>query len=437
MGAHIGILGAGISGLASAYWLAKRGHSVTVLESSNMLGGLGAFFDFNGRKIDRFYHCIMPSDDHFLQLIEDLGLSERLYWKKTLMGMIYNGNHYPFNTCVDLLRFTPFSILQRIRLGGMSLLLRHLGNDDRLDYTPIGTWLTRLFGKSLWERFWSPMFSAKVGDAAARLPSLYLKTRLGRESNVSERGYIDGGLFGLIEALEANIKSLHGFLYTECKVNDIAEKNRQLIVHTATRGTVTFDYIVSTIPLSILSQAASTIDGIDRLPKLDYQGVVNMLLLLDRPLDSYYWTPCISSGTGFDGIVESSALIKPSHYGGYHAAYVMRYTSRDSELFKLSGDDIAKSWTDDFLKLYASRGISSVNVKATFVFKAPFVEPVYPLGYTAIRPGPRIGQSNLFLATTAQVYPYITSWNSSIRVASNTVADVIADINTHGHPSAT
>lgn len=276
------------------------------------------------------------------------------------------------------------------------------------------------------------MFSAKVGDAAASLPSLYLKTRLGRESNVSERGYIDGGFFGLIEALEANIKSLRGIVYTECKVNNITEKNGQFVVHTDTRRTATFDYIVSTIPLSILSQTAPTIDGIDRLPKLEYQGVVNMLLLLDRPLDGYYWTPCISSGTGFDGIVESSALIKPSHYGGYHAAYVMRYTSRDSELFKLSGDDIAKSWTGDFLKLYALRGISSVNVKATFVFKAPFVEPIYPLGYTDIRPRSRIGQSNLFLATTGQVYPDITSWNSSIRVASNTVADLIVQIKKNG-----
>ena len=428
MGSSIGIIGGGIAGLASAYRLAERGHRVTVLESSDSLGGLGTFFDLDGHKIDRFYHCIMPSDSYFLELIGDLGLSERLYWNNTLMGMIYQGRHYPFNTPLDLLKFTPLSLFERIRLGGMSKLLGRLGNDEKLDGTPIEDWLCRIFGKALWRKFWAPMFAAKFGIGAATLPALYLKKRLGRESNVAIRGYVDNGLFGLIQSLDSVIKQLDGTLHVNCGVTKLYQGNGSVTVRTDQDQEMDFDYVLSTIPVSRLSRIASDLEGIHDLPDLTYQGVVNMLLLLDRPLDNYFWTPALLSESGFDGIVESTALIKTEHYGGHHAAYVMKYTGRDSSLFADSESDIADRWTADFLRIYASRGIGPENIKERFVFRAPFVEPIYPLGYTKLQPGNQIGRSNVFLATTAQVYPCITSWNSSIRVASSTVTAMLRQI---------
>jgi protoporphyrinogen oxidase len=428
MSSNIGIIGGGIAGLASAYRLANLGHRVTVLESSDSLGGLGTFFELDGRNIDRFYHCIMPSDDDFLALIHDLGQSKLLYWDNTLMGMVYKGDHYPFNTPFDLLKFSPLSIIERVRLGAMSIMLGRLGNDEKLDGTPIEQWLRRLFGEALWTKFWAPMFSAKFGVGAATLPALYLKKRLGRESNVATRGYIEGGLFGLIQTLETAIKKHGGTVQINSPVSKITQHEGKVTVSADNSRSMEFDYVISTIPLNVLSKAASTLDGIQALPKLAYQGVVNMLLLLDRPLDSYYWTPSMFSGTEFDGIVESSSLIKPEHYGGYHAAYVMKYTSRESELFASADSEIADRWTSDFLRIYQSRGITAANIKKVVVFKAPFVEPIYPLNYTKMQPQTQIGRSNVFLATTAQVYPYITSWNSSIRVANSTISTLLSQI---------
>lgn len=433
MSARIGIIGGGISGLASAYRLAERGHQVTVLESSDSLGGLGTFFELDGRKIDCFYHCLMPSDEYLLSLVDDLRLTKRLYWKNTLMGMVHRGHHYPFNTAIDLLRFMPLSLCERVRLGSISLLLRHLGKDEDLDGLPIEEWLTQLCGKPLWEKFWAPMFAAKFGVGAATLPSLYLKKRLGRESNVATRGYIDGGLYGLILSLEMAIRECDGTIETNCSVNGLSQTNGMVTVSTDKSGEMDFDHVVSTIPLSLLASIGDELDGIQHLPKLSYQGVVNMVLLLDRQLDSYYWTPTLHSDTGFDGVVESSALIEREHYGGHHLAYVMKYTHRESELYGTPDADIARRWTADFLRVYESRGITPKNVKGCFVFKAPFVEPIYPLNYTKLRPRTRLGRSSVYLATTAQVYPYITSWNSSIGVAENTVAALLRQIETDSH----
>jgi protoporphyrinogen oxidase len=428
MGSSIGIIGGGIAGLSSAYRLANKGHRVTIIESSDTLGGLGTFFDLDGRKVDRFYHCIMPSDDDFLELIEDLGLSDRLYWKNTLMGMVYKCDHYAFNTPFDLMRFSPLSLIERIRLGAFSLLLGRLGDDEKLDGMPIENWLKKLFGESLWNKFWGPMFAAKFGVGARALPALYLKKRLGRESNVATRGYIDKGLHGLIQALDSAIKKSDGKILLNSSVTKLSQRDDVVTIEDDSGHSMTFDYAISTIPLNLLSRVAHDLDGIDALPGLTYQGVVNMLFLLDRPLDNYYWTPSLFSETEFDGIVETSALINKEQYGGYHAAYVMKYTSCESDLFKSSEVDVASRWTDDFLRIYGSRGITRENIKNSFVFKAPFVEPIYPLNYTDLQPQTRVGRSNVFLATTAQVYPYITSWNSSIRVANSTIKALLEQI---------
>ena len=60
------------------------------------------------------------------------------------------------------------------------------------------------------------------------------------------------------------------------------------------------------------------------------------------------------------------------------------------------------------------------------VFKAPFVEPIYPLGYSDLKPEINDERSPVFLATSAQVYPRITAWNSSVGLAKQAVAQLLS-----------
>ena len=102
---NVVVIGGGIGGLSAAHRLARRGANVTLLEVSDQLGGQGTFFTRNDRWIERFYHCIMPTDQHLLGLIDAVGLTDQLEWRPTSMGFIHEGKRYPFNTPIYLLPF--------------------------------------------------------------------------------------------------------------------------------------------------------------------------------------------------------------------------------------------------------------------------------------------------------------------------------------------
>src|SRR4051812_46525131 len=190
---HVVVVGGGVCGLAAAHRLAHAGTRVTLLESSDQLGGLGTFFPTGDRWVERFYHCVMPTDDSLLALLGAIGVRDRIRWRRTRMGMVVDGEHYGFNSALDLLRFTPLRWRDRVRFGVVSLLLRRLGRGKDLDDLRAEDWLRGLYGDVIWSQLFAPMFGSKFGEAFGDVPALYLWQRLGRESNVATRGYPDGG----------------------------------------------------------------------------------------------------------------------------------------------------------------------------------------------------------------------------------------------------
>jgi protoporphyrinogen oxidase len=418
------VIGGGIAGLTAAHRLSRADVDVVLLESSDQLGGLGTFFRSGDAWVERFYHCVMPTDDALLGLLDELGRRDDVQWRGTTMGFAVEGVRYPFNTAVDLLRFRPLALVERIRLGAMTLLLRRLGKGKDLDNVRTEDWLRGIFGDRIWERFWKPLFRSKFGPTVGDVPALYLWQRLGRESNVAVRGYPRGGYRSLIESLRQSVEESGGEVRLSTPVTGLQQRGAEVEVRLSDDEVLTADWVVSTAPLPLLRQLVAGDQALTAaLPDvhLRYQGVVNAVFFLRRGLDDRYWTPVIESGTEFDGVVEMSSLSGPETYGGRHLAYVMKYTERDSPLFLESEEAIAARWTDQLLELYRDLPLRREDVLEVSVFKAPFVEPAYPLGYGSLKPGVDLGATRVLLATTAQVYPRVTAWNSSVALADEVV----------------
>jgi len=77
---HIAVIGGGISGLATAFWLRQKGCEVTVFESDNRVGGIIRSERIRGYTIDRAANCLMNFLPEVNHLIETVGLAgERVF----------------------------------------------------------------------------------------------------------------------------------------------------------------------------------------------------------------------------------------------------------------------------------------------------------------------------------------------------------------------
>ena len=110
------IVGGGMTGLTAACRLAQEPRfAITLVESSDTLGGLTAGFPLAGTSLEKTYHHLFRTDTSILQLVAELGLNDKLVWCDSSVAIFRDGRIHPFRTFWDLLRFSPCSFSGRLR----------------------------------------------------------------------------------------------------------------------------------------------------------------------------------------------------------------------------------------------------------------------------------------------------------------------------------
>jgi protoporphyrinogen oxidase len=422
------IIGGGISGLASAHRIAGLGHRVTLFEGDAVLGGLGTTFPYEDGHLERFYHCILPNDTALIALIKELGLGDELLWRGTRMGFMYQRRIYPMNTALDLLRFSPLSMVERLRMGIMGLRARFHGLNPGLDAVTAADWIRGTVGERAFDILWKPLLSAKIGDHYPALPALWLSSRMNREKNVKAevKGCLTRGYRSLIDAFERSLRERDAEIRMSARVASIVREPDGMGVKLEDGGYESFDYVVATLPVTQFQRMTRGLDVDPRVSglELDYQGVVSGVFLLDKPLTSYYWMPWVDSGALAQGAIEMSNLVPLERSKGRYVTYLVNYTHRDTELFAQTDEQLLTRYRADLAALYpgAERGI-----RDQFLFRAPFVEPIWTLNYSQRVPPTSVIPGRLYLACTAQVYPRVNSWNSCCEVVEGMMPALAAE----------
>jgi protoporphyrinogen oxidase len=142
-------------------------------------------------------------------------------------------------------------------------------------------------------------------------------------------------------------------------------------------------------------------------------------------LERFYWTAVVDRRFPFQGVVETTHVVPPQWLGGRHLCYLMNYCDAASELYTRSDDVVAGQAVEGLSALYPR--FRRQDVEAVYVFRAPHVEPAWTLGYLDRRPAPRVGQSRLYVCSTAQAYPRVTAWNTSVALAAETTTALLDD----------
>ena len=184
------ILGGGYAGLAAAHRLTQLGIPSTLVEAGASLGGHGACCTVAGNVVERFYHHYKPEDRHVIGLAEELGLGDQLEWRKTRMGFLVDGRLHPFSSPLDLLRFRPFSMVDKARFA-WGVLRAQWTDPATLENVSAKDWGIKDWSPNIYERMLRPLLVNKFEVAPDAVSAAFLQGRIRAVAGTKSR--IKGG----------------------------------------------------------------------------------------------------------------------------------------------------------------------------------------------------------------------------------------------------
>ncbi|UCC78085.1 MAG: FAD-dependent oxidoreductase, partial [Anaerolineales bacterium] len=190
---EVGIVGAGITGLTAAYELGKAGHKVAVFEQASQPGGLSSTFrdDRWDWPLEKFYHHLFASDDIVLNLSRELGLGDKIFFPKPVTAIWHDGDMNAFDSPIAVLRYPYLSLVDKIRVGLVTLYLRLSSNWRPLERVTAHDWLPRYIGQHAYEALWEPLLANKFGGAYQDVNMAWFWARIHKRTQ--RLGYYVGG----------------------------------------------------------------------------------------------------------------------------------------------------------------------------------------------------------------------------------------------------
>ena len=400
---RICIIGGGLTGLVAADALAGE-HEVQVVEKLPYLGGCLSSYDVNGYWIERYYHHCFSGDIHLFALLRQLGLFESLEWRTGTTGYYSGSTIYPLNTPWEILRWPELSLIDKAKLGYLTLTAKY-ADIAALDNVPAERFILDHLGRNVYSSFFEPLLKSKFGDRRKEVSAAWLISRIAIRSDrgVSGEhlGYLKGGFHRMIDALETAIEKNQGTIRKQCPVSSIYRENGSWRVN----GTG-FDTVISTIPPQELQKAGGPV-----MAPVPYQGAACITLATDRDVTGgIYWLN-MKDRAPYGAVVSHTNFIPVDRYGE-HLVYLASYFSGTVPAH------FDKTMIDDFCNRFS---LTRNEIRWHRVAVDPWAGPVYSTGYKMLIPA--YENQGLFMAGMFSMTNYPErSMEGSIRAGTEVAA---------------
>ena len=161
----------------------------------------------------------------------------------------------------------------------------------------------------------------------------------------------------------------------------------------------------------------------DRYGSVDAFGAMCLILALDKPLTDAYWINVNDPGFSFQPVVEHTNFMSPDDYAGCRLVYFGNYLPMTSDRFAMSKEQVFEEFLPGIRRL--NPGFSRSWVRESWLFKAPFAQPIVTTQYGANIPPHVTPLPGLYLANMFQVYPQDRGQNYSIALAERLVREIL------------
>lgn len=416
------VIGAGAMGLTAAYQGLRDGKTVLVLEADDVPGGMAAHTQIGDFSIERYYHFICKTDFDTFELLDELGIKNKLRWRATKMGYFYHGKNYKWGNPFALLAFPKLNPIEKFRYGLMAFWATKRKSWDSVEPLTAPVWLKKWLGESGYQKLWHRLFYLKFYNYTDEISATWIGTRirrigLSRKSLLEEQlGYIDGGTETLVNALVHSIESQGGHIKCSEGARNVCEskKDKGCIVETA-NGTYTAKNVISTVPTPHISRLIPSFSDelkakYDAIPNI---GVCCLIFHLKKQTTPNFWHNIIDENHNVPGIIEFSNLRKMDN----HIVYVPYYMPHDQERW---------NWSDKALLDEAFAAIKDINpaiteddIIDTRVNRLKYSQPICRPNFLDELPDVQTPISGLQVADTCYYYPEDRGISESIKFGRN------------------
>ncbi len=410
----IDIVGGGISGMASAYYLSHRFSNIhiRVWEKDETTGGLAGTFEFKENVyLEKFYHHIFLGDHALLQLIDELGMKDDIVSRPAATGSYYVSKPYRLSTPLDLLRFKPLSFFNRFRMGFMVLAARFIKDWEKLDDLTAEDYIKKYAGKKVFKVAWEPLLKGKFGKYADEVSAAWIWSKfVDRGSSRGKGGheqlaYLKGGLGRLFNKIAENLIANGHEVHTGKQIEKfLFEKN--IIKGIRVSGEIlTTDIVIGAIQVpDIVELFGDEFQKYTlRLKKIKFLANVCLVLSLKNSLSEFYWTNVTDTSAPFVGVIEQTKWVDKKEFGNDHIVYISSYVTDDDKRNNMTADELLDYYLPYLQSMFPHFSPEDIYFKN--LWKAPYTQPIVHKGYRHSVPEVQSPVGNFFVCTMAQIYP--------------------------------
>ncbi len=381
-------------------------------------------------RIERYYHFICGGDEALLSIARELRL--KVHWRPAPVGHWYRGRMYPLSTALDLLRFPPLPLADRIRMGLHAWRAQRTTDWAPLDGISAKQWLLETVGQRVYDVIWKPLLETKFGPYADQVSAAWLWHRLWRVGTSrksalrpDEMGHFDGGSETLLSALAHKITAAGGEIKLSCAARRVSASGGRVLVDTDA-GELQADVAVLAVPLPVAARLVEEADGdfAAALRQVPVIGVVCALVRIPRHLTPYFWLNINDERIEYNGLIEYSNLNPSADVWGGEVLYIPFYLPTDDERFR---------WTDDRWRQLFLDGLAVIDAESAAtsevvaVSRDAFAQPICAVGFSRRVPPMRTPLPGVFLIEASQLYPSDRCLSGMIGLAGRAVEMAVGE----------
>lgn len=362
----IAVIGGGISGLASGFYLKKNNIPFTLYDTSPTLGGMIQSKDQSGTVYEYGPNSLRDKTGILFNIINELGLQNKLISiseaSKTRY-LVKNGNLHG-------LKSNPLSILNSNILsmkGKIELFSEFLKSPKKINNESVGDFFTRRFGKEVADQIVDPVFKGiyagdiynlnkemvlgELADYERKYGSLlkgFIKTS--KKRNTSLVFSFKGGLQTLTNAISEAIQSNINYK----SVQDIKYTGERVTIFTHS-GAKNFQKVISTTPSYVLADLLRTLDPkfSSILNSIAYSPIASLILSYERssikiPEDGFGFLIPSNEKKKLLGAIWRSSIFPDLVHPQKYVFNLLIGGAMNMDILKQSKDDITKQAISEF-----------------------------------------------------------------------------------------